>query len=70
MKKRLIAVMAAIAVAGLAAGCSSVKERVNEDGESVITVWSPSDEPAIEEWWTEKIAEFNKAHEGKIELKR
>ena len=40
------------------------KERVNEDGESVITVWSPTDEPAIEEWWAEKIDAFNQAHRG------
>lgn len=71
MKKRVIvAAFAAMMVAGLCVGCGQTKERVNEDGESVITVWSPADEPAIEEWWVEKIEEFNEAHKGKIHLRR
>lgn len=71
MRKRLIAALLAAAVASAAlTGCGKAKERVNEDGESVITVWSPSDEPAIEEWWVEKMEEFNQAHEGEIELRR
>ncbi|MDC7287877.1 extracellular solute-binding protein [Blautia schinkii] len=35
-----------------------------------VTIWSPTDEPAIEEWWVQKIDEFNKAHEGEIVLSR
>ena len=71
MRKRWIAVLLAAAMASSAlAGCGKTKERVNEKGESVITIWSPSDEPAIEEWWVEKIDEFNQAHEGEIELRR
>lgn len=68
-KKAVLLIMVAVLAAGLTA-CKKEKPRVNEDGESVITIWSPSDEPAIEEWWAEKIEEFNKAHEGEIELKR
>lgn len=73
MRKRVIAALLAAAVASgmcTLTGCGGAKERVNEDGESVITVWSPSDEPAIEEWWVEKIEAFNHAHEGEIELRR
>lgn len=71
MKKRVITVsLAALMTASLLVGCGKTKERVNEQGEAVVTVWSPSDEPAIEEWWVEKINEFNEAHEGEIELKR
>ena len=71
MRKRVIgAVLAAMTVAGLCVGCGQTKERVNEAGESVITVWSPRDEPAIEEWWVEKIEAFNQAHKGKIHLRR
>ena len=71
VKKRVIAAAAAAMVlSGLCAGCGQTKERVNEDGESVITVWSPTDEPAIEEWWVEKIEQFNKEHKGKIHLQR
>lgn len=66
----LSAVLAGALVLGLCAGCGQEKERVNKDGESVITVWSPTDEPAIEEWWTEKIAQFNEEHKGSIHLQR
>ena len=69
MRKRAVAaLLAAVMVSGAFTGCGKTKERVNEEGESVITVWSPSDEPAIEEWWIDKIEEFNQAHEGEIEL--
>ncbi len=71
MKKKIAAVLlSAMLISGLCMGCGQVKERVNEAGESVITVWSPSDEPAIEQWWEEKIAEFNEAHKGSIHLQR
>lgn len=71
MKKRAVAVtFTAMMLSCLCAGCGQVKERVNEYGESVITVWSPTDEPAIEEWWTEKIEQFNAQHQGSIHLQR
>lgn len=71
MRRRMLsAVLAGALVLGLCAGCGQEKERVNKDGESVITVWSPTDEPAIEEWWTEKIAQFNEEHKGSIHLQR
>lgn len=71
MRKRVVAILLAAAVMSfMISGCGSTKERVNKDGESVITIWSPSDEPAIEEWWEEKIAAFNEEHRGEIHLKR
>lgn len=71
MKKRAVAVtLTAMIVSCLCAGCGQTKERVNEEGESVITVWSPTDEPAIEEWWVDRIEEFNAEHKGKIHLRR
>lgn len=71
MKKKVIAVLLTAMLASvLCTGCGKAKERVNADGESVVTVWSPSDEPTIEKWWDDKIKEFNKAHEGEIELRR
>lgn len=67
----MVAVLLAAALASVVStGCGKAKERVNEEGELVVTIWSPSDEPAIEEWWVEKIGEFNQAHEGEIELRR
>lgn len=71
MRKRAAVIfLAAAAGAVTLSGCGSERERVNKDGESVITIWSPSDEPAIEEWWEEKIAAFNEEHKGEIHLKR
>lgn len=71
MKKRAVTVtLTAMMISCLCTGCGQVKERVNEEGESVITVWSPTDEPAIEEWWVEKIEAFNAEHKGKIHLQR
>lgn len=71
MRKRAAVIfLAAAAGAVMLSGCGSERERVNKDGESVITIWSPSDEPAIEEWWEEKIAAFNEEHKGEIHLKR
>ena len=41
MKKRAVAILlAAAVVSSMASGCGSEKERVNKDGESVITIWS------------------------------
>lgn len=71
MKKKAVTVaLTAMMISCLCAGCGQAKERVNEEGESVITVWSPTDEPAIEEWWVEKIEAFNAEHKGKIHLQR
>lgn len=70
MKRAAALLLAAVMAASMFTGCAKTKERVNDAGESVITIWSPSDEPAIEEWWVEKIDEFNEAHKGKIQLKR
>ena len=71
MKKRTVTVaLTAMMISCLCAGCGQTKERVNEAGESVITVWSPTDEPAIEEWWVEKIEAFNAEHKGRIHLQR
>lgn len=33
-----------------------------EEDVTTLTIWSPSDREAIEEWWTEKIGEWNEAH--------
>ena len=32
------------------------------DGAKLVTIWSTTDEPAIEEWWVEKINAFNEEH--------
>lgn len=71
MKTKIITtLLTTLIISGICTGCGQTKERVNEKGESVITIWSPSDEPAIEEWWVEKINEFNQMHEGETYLQR
>lgn len=70
MRKGIMLLLAAATGISLLTGCGEPASRVNDAGESVITIWSPSDEPAIEEWWKSKIKEFNEAHKGKIHLQR
>lgn len=74
MKKKvlsmvLVSALAASALSGCGGGGKS-KGSTNADGAKVVTIWSPTDEPAIEEWWVQKIGEFNEAHKGEIEVKR
>lgn len=72
MKKQVVCTLLAASMAAtLLSGCGkSSKKEGSSDGVQKISIWSPTDEPAIEEWWVKKIEEFNKAHEGKIELSR
>lgn len=73
MKKKVFGMILASAVAASAlTGCGGGKSggSTNADGAKVVTIWSPTDEPAIEEWWVQKIGEFNEAHKGEIEVKR
>ena len=71
-KKQVVGLMlTAVMAASLCTGCGgNGKSNTTESGAKKITIWSPTDEPAIEEWWVEKIEEFNAAHEGEIELSR
>lgn len=66
----LAAVLAASVLSGCGGGSKSGGGRTNSDGAKMVTIWSPTDEPAIEEWWGEKINAFNEEHKGEIELKR
>jgi fructooligosaccharide transport system substrate-binding protein len=74
MKKRTVCAALAVSAAAVSlAGCSTGSSSSgNQDsgGAKVVTIWSPTDEPAIEEWWVEKINAFNEAHKGEIEVKR
>ncbi|WP_333647414.1 extracellular solute-binding protein [Lacrimispora sp.] len=77
MRRRAISILLATAMAALAVtGCGGSKTAgssggsTNADGAKVVTIWSPTDEPAIEEWWVEKINAFNEEHKGEIEVKR
>ncbi|MDO4648297.1 MAG: sugar ABC transporter substrate-binding protein [Eubacteriales bacterium] len=59
MKKRL-SILLSLAMA------ASVFTVVPAQAEDVVnlTIWSPTDREAVEEWWTEKIAEWNEANPG------
>lgn len=78
MKKQIMCIglttaLAASLLAGCGGGSSSSgssNSSKGTDGAKLVTIWSPTDEPAIEEWWVQKIAEFNEAHKGEIEVKR
>ena len=66
----LAAVLAACALSGCGSSSKSGGGKTGSDGAKLVTIWSPTDEPAIEEWWVEKINAFNEEHKGEIELKR
>ncbi|MDO4273795.1 MAG: extracellular solute-binding protein [Eubacteriales bacterium] len=68
MKKRMVKTMAVISAAAVMTTGFTVPVMADDPVE--ITIWSPTDEPAIEEWWVQKVDEFNKAHEGEIVLSR
>lgn len=74
MKKRLTcAALAAVLALSALTGCSGGSKAAGgktSSGAKLVTIWSPTDEPAIEEWWTQKISEFNEAHKGEVEVKR
>lgn len=79
MKKKMISAILLTAItAATIAGCGnsgsdstgSSSAGADAAGAKEVTIWSPTDEPAIEEWWVEKINEFNEANKGEIELKR
>lgn len=74
MKRRVFSTLVAISLlAAAVSGCGKKaggSESVSADGAKVVTIWSPSDEPAIESWWVEKINTFNEENQGKIQIKR
>lgn len=74
MKKRVwSALLAVTLVAAVTTGCgkkSGGQASVDADGAKVVTIWSPTDEPAIEDWWVEKINAFNEENKGELQIKR
>lgn len=74
MKKKLVCmVLAATVITTTLASCgkkNSENDGTSADGATKVTIWSPTDEPAVEEWWVEKISEFNEENKGEIEISR
>lgn len=68
MRKAIARTLAVVSAAAVATVGLPVMAQADDAVE--ITIWSPTDEPAIEEWWVQKIDEFNASHEGEIVLKR
>ena len=65
MKKAISMAMAA--ALALSAGATTVP--VMADDVTELTIWSPTDTEAIEAWWEEKLAEWNKENPD-IQVKR
>lgn len=74
MKKRVLSALLAVSlVAAVTTGCGKKSDggaSVSADGAKVVTIWSPTDEPAIEDWWVEKINAFNEENKGRLQIKR
>lgn len=44
------------------AGTEASADSASADGVVNVTIWSPTDKEAVENWWTEKLGEWNQAH--------
>jgi len=74
MKRKILSTILAMMMASSMIACGSAQsadgtdnggEAVNTAGDmddAVITIWSPSDKESIENWWAEKIDEWNSEH--------
>ncbi|MCR5007891.1 MAG: ABC transporter substrate-binding protein, partial [Oribacterium sp.] len=75
MKRRLMSAILAVSMtASLAACASSGTPEGTTAGETATTaaggssdvveikIWSPTDEVGVENWWTEKMAQWNSEH--------
>lgn len=68
MKKRLIAAVMTVAMASTMISTAAFADEAatsTDQGDAStasVVIWSPSDEPGIEQWWADRIAEWNKDH--------
>lgn len=60
MKKSMVKKMAVVCAAAVTATGFSVPVMAEDTVQ--LTIWSPTDREAVEEWWTAKLAEWNEAH--------
>lgn len=61
MKKRSPALVLALFMALSLTACGGGAE---DDGAVHLTIWQPTDKEAVENWWVEKLDEWNSAHPG------
>lgn len=66
----LVTVLGISTLMGCGANSQTTTEGTSENNEIVVTIWSPTDEPAIEQWWVEKIDQFNEENSGSIRIHR
>ena len=59
----LAAVLAACALSGCGSSSKSGGGKTGSDGAKLVTIWSPTDEPAIEEWWVETMPSMKNTRE-------
>ena len=55
-------IMSVVMTTVLAASVFSAVPAAADDSVTNLTIWSPTDREAVEEWWVEKLAEWNEAH--------
>lgn len=69
--KKLLSLLLVAGISFGAIGCQpGSKEKNKSAGEGVqLTIWSPTDEKAIEDWWTTHLAQWNQEHPD-ITIKR
>lgn len=59
MKKRAPALVLALLMALSLAACG---RNAKDDGVIRLTIWQPTDKESVENWWVEKLDEWNSAH--------
>lgn len=47
---------------GSAGSSGGSDDAASSDGAVNLSIWSPTDKEAVEEWWTEKLGEWNEEH--------
>ena len=58
----MMRIMSVVMTTVLAASVFSAVPAAADDSVTTLTIWSPTDREAVEEWWVEKLAEWNEAH--------
>ena len=60
-RKKLTGALLTVAMVLSLAGCG-LSDSSAADENSTLTIWQPTDTAAIEQWWVEKLAEWNSEH--------
>lgn len=61
-RKKLTGVLLTMAMTLSLAGCGLSDTSSADGGNNTLTIWQPTDTAAIEQWWVDKLAEWNAEH--------